>query len=95
MKKVAYILIIIFLFAAVSFSVNAQDFSKEHADFSLRYNDLKIPLQTFSIFVLPREGIEIYIAEEDRNQQYLIELGGKTFESGTSFKWQAPSERGY
>lgn len=95
MKKIMFILIIIFLFVVSSFPVNAQNFSKQQADFSLRYNGLKIPFQTFSLFVLPREGIEIYIAEEDRNQPYLIELGGKTFESGTSFKWQAPAESGY
>lgn len=95
MKKIVFILLFLVLITAVSFSVNAQKFDNSHADFSIVYNDFKIPFQSFSIFVMPGEAIEIYIAEENRNKNYSIELGGGTFESNKSFKWQAPSKSGY
>lgn len=95
MKKLFYISIILFLVLISSCSVSAGSFSEEHADFSVVYDDLKIPLKTFSIFVMPWEDIEIKIAEEDRNQQYLIELGSKKYESGSSFSWKAHGESGH
>lgn len=95
MKKLFYISIILLLVLISSCSVSADSFSEEHADFSVVYDDLKIPLKTFSIFVMPWEDIEIKIAEEDRNQQYLIELGGKKYESGSSFSWKAHGESGH
>lgn len=95
MKKLFYTAVLIFIVLVSSCSVGAEVFTDDHANFSIVYDDLKIPLNTFSIFVMPREDIEIKIAEEDRNQKYLIELGGKTYESTTSFSWKAHGERGY
>lgn len=95
MKKLIYLSIVIIVLLLSSFSLNAAAFSAEHADFSIVYNDFKIPFKTFSIFVLPQEKIEIKIAEEDRNQKYIIELGAKTFQHNSSFKWQVHSESGY
>lgn len=93
MKKFVYVLLLLMLF--LNFVVTAGAYSVEEASFSIVYNDLKIPLNTFSIFVLPREGIEIYIAEEDQNEQYIIELGGKEYQSNDSFKWQAHAKPGH
>lgn len=95
MEKIIFILLFVVLITGVSFSVNAQVFNKAHANFSIVYNDFKIPLQRFSIFVMPKEAVEIYIAEENRDRNYSIELGGGTFTSRESFKWQAPSKSGY
>jgi hypothetical protein len=95
MKKLFYTVVLIFIVLVSSSPVGAEVFTDDHADFSIVYNDHKIPLNTFSIFVMPWEDIEIKIAEEDRNQQYLIELGGKTFASSTSFSWKAHGESGY
>lgn len=82
-------------FVVLSFSVSTAAFSAEHADFSIEYDGLKVPLQTFSIFVMPGEEINIEIAEEDRSQMYQIELGGKTYESADSFTWNAHTESGH
>lgn len=95
MKKTFALTILGIVILISIFSINAAAYSKEHADFSIVYDDFKIPLKTFSIFVMPREGIEIYIAEEDRNQKYVIELNGKKFENDKSFKWQAPAQSGH
>ncbi|MEC9490743.1 MAG: peptidase M15A, partial [Halanaerobiales bacterium] len=56
---------------------------------------LKIPFKIFSIFVMPREEIKFSIAEEDKGQMYQIELGGKIFESDSSFTWNAHAESGH
>lgn len=95
MKKEIFFTAFLVLILISSFSFNTAAFSAEYANFSIVYKDHKITLKTFSIFVMPREGIEIYIAEEDRNTEYLIELNGKSFESDKSFKWQAPFKSGY
>jgi len=95
MKKIFYLSVLIIIVLISSFSLNAAAFSKEHANFSIVYDDLKIPLKTFSIFVLPREDIKISIAAEDRGQTYTIELGGKIYESSTSFNWKAHAESGH
>src|SRR6056297_2966581 len=95
MKKTFYLSVLIIIVLISSFSLNAAAFSKEHANFSIVYDDLKIPLKTFSIFVLPREDIKISIAAEDRGQTYTIELGGKIYESSTSFNWKAHAESGH
>ncbi|SDK89406.1 peptidase M15A [Halanaerobium congolense] len=93
-KKLALATLVVLILIS-SFSLNAAAFTKEHADFSIVYDDFEIPLKTFSIFVMPREGIEIYIAEKDRGQKYIIELSGKKFENTKSFKWQAPAKSGH
>jgi hypothetical protein len=95
MKKIFVFSILVALILISSFSLNAAAFSAEHANFSIVYDDFKIPLTTFSIFVMPREGIKISIAEEDRDKKYVIELNGKSFENERSFKWQAPAKSGY
>lgn len=95
MKKIVFILVLLTLITAVSFSVNAQKFNKAHANFSIIYDDFKVPLQRFSIFVKPREAIKIDIAAENRDDKYIIELGGKKFVSEDSFAWQAPAKSGY
>jgi hypothetical protein len=95
MKKTFFLTTLVVLILVSSISLNAAAFSKEHANFSIVYDNFEIPLKTFSIFVMPREGIEIYIAEKDRNQRYVIELNGKKFENDKSFKWQAPGKSGY
>ena len=95
MKRLIYLTIFILVFLIFSLSVNTAAFSTEHANFSLVYNDLKIPFKTFSVFVLPEEEIKFSIAEEDRDQMYQIELGGKVFESKSSFTWQAHAESGH
>lgn len=95
MKKTLYLTILILTLAVFSFSVNTAAFSAEHANFSIEYDGLKIPLQIFSIFVMPGEEIKIAIAEEDRDQIYQIELGGKTYESADSFTWKAHTESGH
>lgn len=95
MKKVIIFLIFLSLIFTFILSANAEAYSIEQADFSIVYNDLEIPFKTFSIFVLPREKIEISIAEKDQNQQYIIQLGGKEFKSNSSFKWQAHAEPGH
>ncbi|PUU95590.1 MAG: peptidase M15A [Halanaerobium sp.] len=95
MKKLFYLSIAALFILISSCSVGAEAFTEDHADFSIVYDELKIPLKTFSIFVLPREEIEVKIAEEDRNQQYIIELGGKKYESGSSFSWKAHGESGH
>lgn len=95
MKRTIYILLVIILIGSLSLTVSAQEFKPQEANFSIIYRGLKIPLQSFSIFVMPAEGIEIEIAEKDRNQQYIIEFGNKSFESRESFNWQAPAESGY
>ena len=95
MKKTFYLSLLIIIVLVSSLSLNAAAFSREHANFSVVYKDLKIPLKTFSIFVLPREDIKISIAAEDRGQTYTIELGGKIYESSTSFNWKAHAESGH
>jgi hypothetical protein len=95
MKKTLYLTIFILVLVVLSFSVNTAAFSPGHANFSIEYEGLKIPLQIFSIFVMPREEIKISIAEEDRGQMYQIELGGKTYESADSFTWKAHPESGH
>lgn len=97
MKRLSYITLTIFLLVLItlSFSLNAAAFSNEHANFSLVYENLKIPLKTFSVFVMPREEIKFTIAEEDRGPTYQIELGGKVFESDSSFTWNAHLESGH
>lgn len=95
MKRTLYLTIFILILLILSFSLNTAAFSTEHANFSIEYDDLKIPLKTFSIFVLPREEIKFSIAEEDRGQMYQIELGGKIYESATSFTWKAHAESGH
>ncbi|MFW5809789.1 MAG: peptidase M15A [Halanaerobium sp.] len=95
MKKTIYLSVLIIIMLVSSFSINAAAFSNEHANFSLIYEDLEIPLKTFSIFVMPGEEIKFTIAKEDRDQTYQIELGDKTFESDSSFTWNAQSESGH
>ena len=95
MKKTLDLTIFLLILLVFSFSFNAAAFSAEHANFSIEYDDLKIPLKTFSVFVLPREEIKISIAQEDRDQMYQIELGGKIYESSSSFTWQAHAESGH
>ena len=95
MKKTLYLTIFLIILLLIGFSFNTAAFSNEHANFSIVYDNLKIPLKTFSVFVMPREEIKFYIAEEDRGQIYQIELGGKTFESNSSFTWQAQAESGH
>ncbi len=95
MKKTLYLTIFILVLAVFSFSVNTAAFSAEHANFSIEYEGLKIPLQIFSVFVMPGEEIKIAIAEEDRGQIYQIELGGKTYESADSFNWKAQAKEGH
>ena len=95
MKKSFYLSIFVIILLLSSLSLNAAAFSNEHANFSVVYDNLKIPLKTFSIFVMPREEIKISIAEEDRNQSYQINLGGKIYESATSFNWKAQAESGH
>lgn len=95
MKKTLPLIILLLILLIISFSLNTAAFSNEHANFSIVYDDLKIPLKIFSIFVMPGEEIKFSIAEEDRGQMYQIELGGKIFESESSFTWQAQSESGH
>jgi len=95
MKKNIYLTIFLFVILILSFSLNTAAFSAEHANFSIKYDGLKIPFQTFSVFVLPREEISFSIAEEDRGQMYQIELGGKIFESDNSFTWKAHAKSGH
>ncbi|MFW6252041.1 MAG: peptidase M15A [Halanaerobium sp.] len=95
MKRITYLIIFLLGLLILSGSVNSLAFSEEHADFSVEYEDLKIPLKTFSVFVLPGEEIKFKIAEEDRDQKYQIELGEKTFESESSFTWNAHPESGH
>lgn len=95
MKKIFVISILVVIILISVFSLNAAAFSAENANFSIVYDGFKIPLNTFSIFVMPREGIEISIAEADRDKKYVIELNGKRFESEKSFKWQAPAKSGH
>lgn len=97
MKKAIYILVIILvlLTGTGSGSISAKEFLNSHASFSINYDGLKIPLQSFSVFVLPGEEIKIKIADEDRNQPYLIELGSKIFESQSSFTWNAYQQSGH
>ncbi|MFW5686997.1 MAG: peptidase M15A [Halanaerobium sp.] len=95
MKRITYLTIFLLGLLILSGSVNSLAFSEEHADFSVEYEDLKIPLKTFSVFVLPGEEIKFKIAEEDRDQKYQIELGEKTFESESSFTWNAHPESGH
>jgi len=95
MKKTFYLSLLIIIVLVSSLSLNAAAFSREHANFSVVYKDLKIPLKTFSIFVMPRENIKISISDEDQDQSYTIELGGKIYESSTSFNWKAHAESGH
>lgn len=95
MKRKFYLSLLVIVLLLSLFSFNVAAFSAENANFSVVYENLKIPLKTFSIFVLPREEIKISIAEEDRNQSYEIELGGKIYESATSFNWKAHAENGH
>ncbi|MFP4199535.1 MAG: peptidase M15A [Halanaerobium sp.] len=95
MKRITYLTVFLLGLLILSGSVNSLAFSEEHADFSVEYEDLKIPLKTFSVFVLPGEEIKFKIAEEDRDQKYQIELGEKTFESESSFTWNAHPESGH
>ncbi|MFW6230328.1 MAG: peptidase M15A [Halanaerobium sp.] len=95
MKRITYLTVFLLGLLILSGSVNSLAFSEEHADFSVEYEDLKIPLKTFSVFVLPGEEIKFKIAEEDRDQKYQIELGEKTFESDSSFTWNAHPESGH
>ncbi len=95
MKRRIIISLFILTLVVLSFSVSTAAFSAEHADFSIEYEGLKVPLKIFSIFVMPGEEIKIEIAEEDRGQIYQIELGGKTYESNDSFTWKAQAESGH
>ncbi|MFW5885769.1 MAG: peptidase M15A [Halanaerobium sp.] len=95
MKRITYLTVFLLGLLILSGSVNSLAFSEEHADFSVEYEDLKIPLKTFSVFVLPGEEIKFKIAEEDRDKKYQIELGEKTFESESSFTWNAHPESGH
>jgi len=95
MKKTFYLTIFIVIFTILSFSLNTAAFSAGHSNFSIEYDGLKIPFRTFSIFVLPREEIKFSIAEKDRDQTYQIELGGKIYESTSSFTWKAQAESGH
>lgn len=94
MKKTLYLSILLCTLLILSLSVNTAAFSAGHADFSVEYDGLEIPLKVFSIFVLPGEEIKFTIAEEDKGPMYQIELGGKTFESTSSFTWNAQTESG-
>lgn len=95
MKRTIYILLIIFLVGSLSLTTSAREFKPQEANFSIIYQGLEIPLQSFSIFVMPAEAIKIEIAEKDRNKEYIIEFGDKSFASEKSFNWQAPAESGY
>lgn len=95
MKRNLQLTIFVFILLIFSLSFNTAAFSTEYANFSIEYNDLKIPLKTFSVFVLPREEIKFSIAEEDKGELYQIELGGKTYESATSFTWNAHAKSGH
>lgn len=79
------------------FSFSAAAFSEKRADFSIVYDDLEIPLQTFSIFVLPGEEVEISIAEENKDEVYTFENSGGQYlyQKENSFGWQAPAESGF
>ncbi|RCW57442.1 peptidase M15A [Halanaerobium sp. ST460_2HS_T2] len=95
MKKAIYTTIIILGFLLFFNSVPGLAFSNGHANFSVKYEGLKIPFKTFSIFVLPGEEIKFEIAEENRDKTYQIELGEKVFESKNSFTWNAYQEVGH
>lgn len=95
MKKTFFLIGFLVLILLTVFSAGTAAFSAEHADFSIVYDELEIPLQTFSIFVLPNEEIKISIAEKDKGQDYQIQLGNKKFTSDSSFTWNAHSESGH
>ncbi len=95
MKRLIFLTMFLLIFLVIILSVNTAAFSAEHANFSLVYKDLKIPLKTFSVFVMPGEEIKFSIAEEDRDIMYQIKLGGKIFESKSSFTWNAHKESGH
>lgn len=94
MKKILYLSILLCTLLILILSVNTAAFLAEHANFSVEYDGLKIPFKIFSIFVMPGEEIKFSIAEEDKGPMYQIELGGKTFESASSFTWNAHAESG-
>ena len=79
------------------FSLNTAAFSEKRADFSIIYDNLEIPFQTFSIFVLPGEEIEISTAKEDKDEIYTFENSGGQYlyQQGNTFGWQAPTESGH
>lgn len=97
MKKEIYVFIFIVLILTLSINSTtaAERFNSAEADFSLIYNQLEIPFQKFSIFVMPGEQIELAIAKKNRNREYLIKIGDKNFVSSKTFKWQAPKKSGY
>lgn len=95
MKKIIYIVLVIVLIGSLSLTVNAENFRPQQANFSIIYKEFEIPLQIFSIFVMPGEEIEINITEKNRNNKYILKTGAKTFTDNSSFKWKAPKKSGY
>lgn len=97
MKKRIKVLLLLTLILVSIFSFKAAAFSAERADFSIVYNELKIPFQTFSIFVLPGEKTEIKIAESDCEEVYSFENDGGQYlhQKDNVFSWKAPQKKGH
>lgn len=95
MKKSSLIIILAAVILINIFSLTTSAFVNEKASFSVIYNNLEIPFKTFSIFVLPKEKIKISIANSDQNSTYRIDFNSKSYQSATSFSWQAPAKSGH
>lgn len=96
MKKTMNILVLSFLLTSILFINQAAAFETGQADFSLIYQDLEIPFQTFSIFVLPEKQIKLTIASQDRDHVYSFQYQAGKFiaEINHSYQWQAPAKPG-
>jgi hypothetical protein len=94
-KKIEVVLLLTFILASI-FTIKAAAFSTQRADFSIVYNNLKIPFQTFSIFVLPEEKINIQISDSAKDEVYSFEndAGQYLHQKDNAFNWQAPKETG-
>lgn len=94
-NKLIFVLVIIIMIFALSFNVFA--YSQEKADFSLKFEENRIPFKIFSIFVLPGETIRLSIAEKNQNSKfsYIGSDGDFLYRDGSALGWKAPAKSGH
>jgi hypothetical protein len=95
--KNKYIFLVLALIMIFSLNFNAYAYSQEKADFTLRYEDNKIPFKIFSIFLLPGEEIKLTAKNGKKKSDFAFigSDGQFLYRDGTTLAWKAPEKSGH
>ncbi len=98
MKSRKIILLILILVSAVFFTtLNTAAYSEEKVNFNIRYKDLEVSLNEFSLFLTPGEKIELKAFSENSQSRFsFVGVSGSfLYRNGNTLGWQAPDKPGH